>query len=149
MISLSALPAAVRVSQSNLERTFELSVPAVERACAHLGVEGEVVIGFARYANGSLDGKYMWVRGRHSITLCAYLTPAGASVVLWHELTHAKQECEGRRTGPGTLAFRGVEYEQHPREIEARGNEHLALEYPLATYPDGTWQAATLTYPLT
>lgn len=63
---------------------------AVERAANELGLQSDVRVLVRHYKYGS--GRYIGSRdGVHHIGLHADLSPGEASMVIWHELTHALQ----------------------------------------------------------
>lgn len=95
-------------------------------------VEVKLTAGIQRH------GAHRYVNGTHVITISAYLTPAGASATLWHELTHAAQseylgrtefraqyDGESRRHG-----YRGNRFEIEANEIAAAYSTDLPLTKP-------------------
>lgn len=136
-VSLSAVLASERVRVGWTTRepcAWSFDTDAIAHACDQLGVEGEVAVGCAEYANGRWGGMYSYERGVHRVRVGRRLSAEAASRVLWHELTHAAQQSRG--TIVSTLAVRRDEgddaYMAHPLEVEARANEQRAFAHPLA-----------------
>lgn len=128
---LAALPAAVRVNPTRFPVRHTINVDAVREACERLGVTGAITISYAEYRRGRMAGSYYsQANGGHSITLGYRLSAKDAGETLWHELTHAKQTCEGRNET--TFGLSRAAYLAHPIEIEARANERMNDEIPLA-----------------
>lgn len=121
----SAAPPRVRVGwRTNRKPMYEFDIPAIERACDHLGVTRRVVV-------GAVNARRRWVGMHHErdandpdahrVTCKVAQTLEEASRTLWHELSHAAQSDRGVKGG--TSQLRGREYDEDPREIEARAAE--------------------------
>lgn len=104
----------------NIQPCWEFDLGAIERACELLGVTRPVEIG-AVNARRRWSGMRHDEGDQHRVTVANWHTPEGASRTIWHELSHAAQSDRG--VEGGTSQLRGREYDDDPREREARACE--------------------------
>lgn len=122
---------------------FRIKTLEQRKAIEMLGIEFPVSIHMSNHFShvSGKDGHHILKRDKdgtlyHEIMLKSYLTPARASFVLWHELTHAMQaERDGRKTWEGYLEVSAQQhtfpYSRRPWEREANAiaeeNEDIVL----------------------
>lgn len=112
----------VRVGwRTNVKPCWDFDVAALERACKLLGVTRPVELGAVNSRRRRWAGMHHDEREQHRVTCAVWATPEGASRTLWHELSHAAQSDRG--VPGGTSRLRGREYDEDPREVEARAAE--------------------------
>lgn len=116
---------------------WDIDDALIRSAAASLGIEWDIVIKWTR--SEAKDGSHTQIRNnrtgeiRHVITIHEFIDYRFASMILWHELCHAKQAEETyRKTGDwlayGTqysMANKTVGYEKNKYEIEARSYERI------------------------
>lgn len=119
--------------RTRIAPTWAFDLAAIDRAADELGVRGPIHVGCAEYPRGRWGGMYSYERGIHRVRVRRAHSALEASATIWHELTHARQQTRGERDDGGTRSARGAAYDLHPREQEARANEHRAITHPLVT----------------
>jgi hypothetical protein len=89
---------------------YRIDPDGLRRACNYLGLEADVKLLIRKT---KALGRYVaWRDGVHIISLNSRMTPGDADLVVWHELTHARQveRCglrarQGRHAGYQFSAF--------------------------------------------
>jgi hypothetical protein len=112
---------------------WELSYRALREARELLGLRSDVEV--TKSAGSRRIGCHRFREGRHFITVSTYLTPEGASRVLWHELGHAAQQEAHESHEDFRTAYRAETslrgYDANRFEADARAGEEFHDLIPL------------------
>lgn len=123
-------------------RAFALDKRALDRATDHLDIKWPVEVRYRPHSVMNQTGVYSFFPGLHRITIDSTIgwrvdpergpvvnqdiAVREASMVLYHELTHARQgELQGIGYSLHHAAEAQIPYDQRPSEIEATANESL------------------------